>query len=253
MPDEGYIKEFRKSREHWLYQKKPFDEWHAWEDIRLDANHKNGKCMIGKQIVPVNPGQTVTSLRKLGERWGWGQEKVRRFLNLLVSDGMIEIECDTTKTVITVVNWAFYQVHDGKARHERDTSETQTVTNKNVKNGNNTSLSQVSDSDAEDFPNYEKPPNAFAHDSDAYKCAKYLDKRICQNIPSKKPSDEQTLQRWARDIDKIHRIDKQSWDDISDVLEFCQSDAFWSTNILSGKKLREKFIQLMAKLRRNND
>ena len=89
-------------------------------------------------------------------------------------------------------------------------------------------------------------------DAEAYKAAKYLDKRICENIPSKQPANESTLQRWAADIDKINRIDKQSWDDISDVLIFSQSDPFWKSNILSGKKLREKYFQLLGKMRSTN-
>ena len=135
MPDygNGFIKTFRKSKAHWLYQKKPFDEWHAWEDILLNVNHSPAQFLHGKQLLTVEPGQVVTSLRKLGDRWGWGQEKVRRFLTLLVSDGMLQIQCDTKKTVLTVANWAFYQSENENARHKRDTSETATETNKEGK------------------------------------------------------------------------------------------------------------------------
>lgn len=89
--------------------------------------------------------------------------------------------------------------------------------------------------------------SAFEHDSEAYKAAKYLGKRIKQNLPTHPEIDEQSLQRWADSMDKLHRIDKQSWDDISAVLAFSQSDAFWRGNILSGKKFREKFFTLLAK------
>ena len=88
----------------------------------------------------------------------------------------------------------------------------------------------------------------FPPDSDPYKAARYLEYRIRQRLPSKKPADEETLLRWAADIEKIHRLDGQSWDDIADVLEFSQTDPFWQNNILSGRKFREQFLQLMAKM-----
>lgn len=110
----------------------------------MSVNHEQNTFLHGNTLITVNPGQTVTSLRKLGDRWGWGQEKVRRFLNLLVSDAMIKIECDTKKTLVTVENWAFYQSDDGKARHRRDTGETLTVTNNNDNNENKDSLSEES-------------------------------------------------------------------------------------------------------------
>lgn len=134
LPNAGWIKTFRKSKEHWLYQEKPFDRYHAWEDILLSVNHEKNKFLHGNKIITVESGQMVTSLRKLGEQWGWSQEKVRRFLNLLVSDGMLKIECDTTKTVISVTKWSFYQSESSSAIHVRDASETETETNKNDKN-----------------------------------------------------------------------------------------------------------------------
>ena len=59
---------------------------------------------------------------------------------------------------------------------------------------------------------------------------------------------EDTLKRWANDIEKIHRLDKRSWGEISDVLTFAISDDFWSRNILSGAKLRKQFSALKQKI-----
>ncbi len=88
----------------------------------------------------------------------------------------------------------------------------------------------------------------FKPDDKAYKAALYLDNHICKRFPSQKPSDEHRLQSWADAFDKCHRIDGQSWDDISSVLRFSQNDSFWQSNILSGSKFREKYLQLLAKM-----
>ena len=89
-------------------------------------------------------------------------------------------------------------------------------------------------------------------DSDAYKAARYLDRCICKRLPTKQPANEDTLQRWADDIDKLNRLDKQNWDDIADVLEFSQKDPFWQNNILSGATFRKQNIRLFAKMGGNS-
>jgi len=56
------------------------------------------------------------------------------------------------------------------------------------------------------------------------------------------------LDAWAADIDKIYRIDGRDWPTIEAVIRWAKADPFWRSNIISGKKLREKFTQLYAKM-----
>ena len=83
--------------------------------------------------------------------------------------------------------------------------------------------------------------------SDPYLLAKWLEKCISENNP-KFPQKESQRQRWAKDIDKMIRIDKLKPDDIAVVIKWCQHDSFWKCNILSGKKLRDKYQQLNMKM-----
>lgn len=53
---------------------------------------------------------------------------------------------------------------------------------------------------------------------------------------------------WACDIDKINRLDGRDWQTIEQVLRWAKGDSFWATNIMSGKKFRDKFDQLLAKM-----
>lgn len=53
---------------------------------------------------------------------------------------------------------------------------------------------------------------------------------------------------WAVDVEKLHRLDDVPHEQIEAVIEWSQSDEFWRANILSGKKLREKYDQLAAKM-----
>ncbi len=95
-----------------------------------------------------------------------------------------------------------------------------------------------------------RTPPPLDHDTDAYKAARYLDRRIRERLPTKPPATEATLQAWALEIDRLHRIDGQSWDDIADVLEFSQDDDFWAPNIMSGSKFRKRFFTLLAQSQR---
>ena len=61
---------------------------------------------------------------------------------------------------------------------------------------------------------------------------------------------ENQLDKWADDIDKIHRIDGRSWEDIEKVIRWAKDDKFWRDNIISGAKLRQQFDQLIIKVNR---
>lgn len=61
--------------------------------------------------------------------------------------------------------------------------------------------------------------------------------------------DKQTIASWAKDIDKLIRIDKRTADEVESVILWCKSKGnFWIPNILSGKKLREKFPTLFSQM-----
>lgn len=60
-------------------------------------------------------------------------------------------------------------------------------------------------------------------------------------------------QKWATHINKLIRVDSRSPDEIEKVIRWCQKDIFWQSNILSTKKLREKFSQLYLKMGSNGN
>jgi hypothetical protein len=54
---------------------------------------------------------------------------------------------------------------------------------------------------------------------------------------------------WALDIEKLHRIDGRSWENIAEAIRWIKTPGqFWAPNIMSGKKLRDKFPQVWAKM-----
>ena len=112
----GWISLHRSIQNHWLWEDKPFSKGQAWIDMLLFANHCDKKFLFGGELLEVKAGSFITSELKLSERWGWSRDKVRRFLNVLSKDGMIEKISDRQKTTITIKNYRAYQNTDLKQR-----------------------------------------------------------------------------------------------------------------------------------------
>lgn len=87
---------------------------------------------------------------------------------------------------------------------------------------------------------------------EAVEAARELGRKIYKhdpkNIQLQDRKREETFKRWAKDIDYLNRIDGVSWPDVYTVIDWCQKDPFWQTNILSGKKLRAQFDTLRLKM-----
>lgn len=108
--DVGYIPLSRKFFEHELWQEpRVFSRAEAFADLlrrtRFEAN--TSTILIGAQSVEIRRGEVVASIRFLAKNWGWSKNKVDKFLDYLVDNGMItkrkpyEIEKGTRKGTVT--------------------------------------------------------------------------------------------------------------------------------------------------------
>ncbi|MDU1311517.1 MAG: hypothetical protein E6923_13975 [Clostridium sp.] len=141
---EGWSRIYRSIQEHWLWTCEPFSRGQAWIDLLLMVNHKSAKVMVNGNLIIVERGQRITSIRKLSDRWKWSTKKVTHFLEQLVKDNMIEYITDNSKTVITIINYDKYQgketplaientgidkdvgnTEETQKKHERNTEETE--------------------------------------------------------------------------------------------------------------------------------
>ncbi len=97
----------------------------------------------------------------------------------------------------------------------------------------------------------EKTKNQIFHEkSEPYMLAQFLEEQIQKHTPEFK-ADEARRQRWAKDIDLMIRRDGLDPDKIADVIVWAHKSTFWRANILSGKKLREKYLQLSIQMNCN--
>lgn len=89
-----------------------------------------------------------------------------------------------------------------------------------------------------------KQNKIYTPDSQEYVLSQYLFKKMLGNNPTVK---EPNLNNWAISMDKILRLDNRPVDEVVAVIDFCQSDSFWKSNILSVDKLRKQYDQLNTK------
>lgn len=62
---------------------------------------------------------------------------------------------------------------------------------------------------------------------------------------------EDRRKKWARDIEKLNRLDSRSWQDIEAAIRWIKTPGnFWAPNIISGAKLREKFPTIWGQMKR---
>ena len=166
---QGWVSLHRQIQENWVWDDKPFARGQAWIDMLLMANHCSNKVPIGNEIVLVEAGSFITSEVKLGERWGWSRTKVRTFLELLFSDGMIEKKTDRKKTTITIVNYMDFQHQRTDKEHQKNPNRTNERLSENINNNVNNSKNAIKNY-TEEFETFWKVYPRKKEKAKAYKC-----------------------------------------------------------------------------------
>lgn len=91
----------------------------------------------------------------------------------------------------------------------------------------------------------------YDEDSSYFKMAIYFHERVSQVANEAGISHlikKSNMQTWADDMRKLIEIDGVDKLLAKQVMDWVTQDAFWRTNILSAKKLREKFMELAIKM-----
>ena len=125
----SYIKLDRGLKNNSIWLEKPFSKGQAWVDLLLLAQGVDREKQYRGKIQHQKPGEVYTSILYLSNRWGWGRNKVYRFLEYLIKSGMIAIQGRTSDgtinrtqndtyngttngTIISIENWALYQTQE---------------------------------------------------------------------------------------------------------------------------------------------
>jgi hypothetical protein len=180
------------------------------------------------------------------------------------------VAVDETKhgTLFTVVNYEQYQGFSGSDEIERGTVDgtnlertwnergTKTIIKETERNNKDTNiLTDISIVDTPSETESEPEPKPkFGDDHEATILTRLLAKLMLQNNPNARiPKAEKDAQKWIAEMERIHRLDGYSYDEIKQAIIWCQNDEFWKSNILSTKKLREKMPTLVLQMKRRGN
>ncbi|MCC8435438.1 DnaD domain protein [Brevibacillus sp. M2.1A] len=158
----GWVSLHRKILDSPVFQNEKLFKTFAW--CLLKASHKEHEQMVGKQKVKLLPGQFVYGRKAAARELGMPESTVRNNIDFLKKDGCLDIKTDSKFSVITVVNWGFYQSESSDVDSRKDSSEDtkrtakgqQKDTNNNGNNDNNGNKKDIhADADSNPFLFYE--------------------------------------------------------------------------------------------------
>lgn len=238
------------------------DLFRLWMYCLMKASHKERKVLVDKQEVSLNVGEFITGRFSLQKEFNDGIPPRKQtkdttlwsWLKKLEKMGNIDIKTHNKYSVISILHWSDYQeslttesqqIDNGltSERQQTDnkmTTESQQIdTNKNVNNVKN-------DKNEKNGNKTSSPKQVYDEQSVPYRLAFRLYENILANNPDyKKPN----LQGWANDVRLMMERDKRTEEQIIYLMDWVQNDSFWKQNILSPSKLREKFDQLVIRVR----
>ena len=143
----GWIKLHRKIMRNEKWDNDKMLKVFIW--CLLKATHEAREQLVGMQKVNLLPGQFVTGREAGARELQMAQSSFRRLLDRLKQLQFVDIKTTNKFSVVTVVNWAFYQCDGEDAtskpptpeqqmNNKWTTDEQQMDTNKNTKNIKNT-------------------------------------------------------------------------------------------------------------------
>lgn len=163
---------------------------------------------------------------------------INRTIKRLVDMQRVCTKTHELGTVFTVVNYEQYQGFGGSGSEELGT-ELGTVEEQS--RNNNKKYKKVN-------TNTSSPKQVYDEKSLPYRTANYLHTNI---LKFKKDLKQPNMQVWANDMRMLIELDKRDPKEIGQVIEWVTKDTFWQSNILSPKKLREKWDMITAKMKQD--
>ena len=92
----------------------------------------------------------------------------------------------------------------------------------------------------------------FSDDSQETILTKLLVELMLRNNPNARvPKTEKQKERWIDALEKTHRLDGYTFEQIKQAIVWSQNDDFWKSNILSTTKLRNKMQTLVLQMERS--
>lgn len=138
---QGWIKLHRKILHHWVADEP--ECLAVWVRLLIEANHTTSKRLFNGRMTTIERGQLLFGLQRFNQKSGVSIAKLRRYLRLFETEGMIDRQKDNKYSLITITCYEDFQDSTGKeqANVKQTSSKEQHYKNvKNVKNDNKDTL-----------------------------------------------------------------------------------------------------------------
>lgn len=93
------------------------------------------------------------------------------------------------------------------------------------------------------------PKKVYGHGEMPYQAAAWLGRKIAKRTELPIP-DEDTLQRWAAELEACAEENETNLDSMAEVMAFSQQDDFWKGTIIDASSVRKHYRKLMAAMAR---
>lgn len=137
---------------------------------------------------------------------------------------------------------------NGKTDNGKPAHSNNNLSNNNLSNNESSDNEYIKDivaTDVDDIQNNKKSTtskSSYKYDEQDMVLSKLLFKYIKQLDPKAK---EPNFESWSNTVRLMRERDNRTFDEIKDVIVWCQNDSFWQGNILSTNKLRQQFSKLV--------
>lgn len=246
----GWIKTYRQLVDWEWYQDSQMV--HLLIHLIIKANH----CDLKWRGATIKRGQLLTSRKKLSVETGISEQSIRTCLERLQSTNEIVIKSTNLNTVITISKYDIYQSNETNTNQPTNQPSTNQLTNhqptinqptnKNNKNYKEYKKIILSEIDSDRFPEIKQE---YIDITKAFQ--KLFRSNLIEAGASTKVVDS-AKGAWIDSVRLMIESDGYSLEDLRQVYQFLQKDAFWKQNILSTPKLREKMDKLKLKMKNGN-
>jgi len=140
---------------------KPYTELEAWLWLLSEAKWRDGRYRVtskSRALVTLKRGELSSAIRGMADVWNWSKSSVKRYIDLLKSETMIETrietESGTGQIVISIRNYNIYQDFERYRGTDRGTPD-----GTGSGTANNENLGQMRDGSGTDAGQYITPDN----------------------------------------------------------------------------------------------
>ena len=139
--------------------------------------------------------------------------------------------------------------NNSSSNSSKNSSNNSSSNSSTLNKQNKTKQNKTNNSDKSPATSHNTQPK-FADDSVEMQLAMYLFSKIKENNPDHKGLTSSQKQKWADSIRLMIERDNRSPKQIKNMVDWCQADSFWKTNILSTAKLRKQYDKMAPRARK---